>query len=76
MPSVQSTPCPVDIVRVPRENRPQHGRVEIKGGLQRWRVMQAQVGSEPVDDSGFRHAVNCARDVVFSDNMTERRVLD
>jgi hypothetical protein len=55
LPSVEASSCPVYIVRIPGEYRPECSRIQIQGSFEGWRIMKSQVGAEPVDDSSFGH---------------------
>lgn len=51
LPPVQPAACPVDIMRIPGEDGPEHGRVQCQGSVQGRGVVKAQVGAKPVHDT-------------------------
>ena len=55
MPAIDTNSCVIDVMAVPTPYRIESFWLQVESCFERWRVVKAQVGAEPIYHSWFRH---------------------
>ncbi len=73
LPSIRPHPCTVYIMWIPAPYRIEALRLQIQGSFQSWRIMESEIGTEPIENPrlGWGHAEEATGEVVVIEVLLE-----